>query len=156
MANDASPDQIRSAAERRFRAYLHGRGLKITRERREILAEVFSSQDHFDVRGILRRMRGKGRNVSRATVYRTVDLLVDAKLLARLEFGDGEARYELLAGRARHEHLVCTDCGRIIEFTGGEIEKLLRTVAQQHQFETDSHHVQVFGRCSRCQAERGA
>ena len=144
------------AARAQFERFLRSRGLKVTSERREVLQEVFASQDHFDVKGILRRLRGSGRRVSRATTYRTLDLLVDAKILVRLEFGDGEAHYEILHGRAHHDHFLCVRCGRIIEFENKTVERMLEEIARDYRFAAEAHSLHVHGLCSRCQDEAKA
>jgi Fur family ferric uptake transcriptional regulator len=91
--------------------------------------------------------------VSRATVYRTLDLLVDARLVSKLEFGDGEAHFEFLFGREPHEHFFCVRCGRIIEFSSPAIEAELASIAKQFGFEARTRTVHVFGECSRCRRE---
>jgi Fur family ferric uptake transcriptional regulator len=149
------PEAARELARRRFQEYLRSRRLKVTSERWDVLDEVLASQDHFDARDIVRRVRSRGRRVSRATVYRTLDLLVDARLVSKLEFGDGEAHFEILFGREQHEHLFCLRCGRIIEFTSETIERTLQAVAAQYGFEARSRSVQVTGICSRCWREAG-
>ncbi len=149
----AGDSSVREMARRRFQEYLRSHRLKVTSERWDVLDEVLGSQDHFDARGIVRRIRSHGRRVSRATVYRTLDLLVDARLVSKLEFGDGEAHYEFLFGRDQHEHLVCLRCGRIIEFTSDAIGKALEAIAAQFDFGARTRSVQVYGECSRCRRE---
>lgn len=149
MAGASREEALRDAAAR-FEEYLRTSGLNVTAARREILDEVFRSNDHFDAKGLLRRLRTRGRRVSRATTYRTLDLLVAAKIIMRLDFGDGEAHYELLHGRAHHDHFVCVRCGRIIEFTSDAIEKILARTAREYRFSAETHELHVHGRCSRC------
>lgn len=140
-------------ARTRFQEYLRGHRLNVTSERLEILEEIFASQDHFDAKGLLRRLRARGRRVSRATTYRTLDLLVDAKIIVRLEFGDGEAHYEILHGRPHHDHFLCVRCGRIIEFKSEEIERRLEEIARDYRFAPDAHYLHVRGLCSRCRVD---
>jgi Fur family ferric uptake transcriptional regulator len=136
-----------------FERFLRARGLKVTSERREVLEEVFASQDHFDAKGLVRRLRARRRRVSRATTYRTLDLLVEARLIARHDFGDGEAHYEILQGRAHHDHFLCVRCQRIIEFQNEAIEALLSRVADDYRFSVETHRLHVYGVCSRCREE---
>jgi Fur family transcriptional regulator, ferric uptake regulator len=153
MTDARDKEAARELARNRFQEYLRSRRLKVTSERWDVLDEVLASQDHFDARGIVRRIRSRGRHVSRATVYRTLDLLVDARLVSKLEFGDGEAHYEFLFGREQHEHLFCVRCGRIIEFSSPAIEAELAAIAKEFGFEARSRTVHVFGQCSRCRRE---
>jgi len=150
---DAARIEALAFARTRFEEFLRARGLKVTSERREILDEVFASHDHFDAKGLVRRLGGSGRHASRATTYRTLDLLVDAKILVKLDFGDGEAHYELIHGRARHDHFLCARCGRIIEFADAALETRLAKIAEDFRFSPEAHSVHVFGRCSRCREE---
>lgn len=150
MGEAARGEDLR-VARVEFEEFLRAKRLKVTSERREVLEEVFASQDHFDAKGLVRRLRARGRRVSRATTYRTLDLLVEARLIARHDFGDGEAHYELLHGRAHHDHFLCVRCQRIIEFQNEGVEALLRRIAEDYRFAPETHRLHVFGLCSRCQ-----
>jgi Fur family ferric uptake transcriptional regulator len=154
MTPDSHPADAAAAVRARFEEYLRRRGLNVTKERRDVLGEVFASQDHFDAKGLLRRLTARGRHVSRATLYRTLDLLVDAKIVTRLEFGDGEAHFEILHGRSHHDHFLCVRCGRIIEFEDPGIESTLDRLAAEYRFQAEEHELHVRGLCSRCQPPR--
>jgi Fur family ferric uptake transcriptional regulator len=85
-----------------------------------------------------------------ATVYRTMKLLADCGLAIPRQFGGGQTRYEPAAGRAHHDHLICTACGEIVEFANERIESLQALIARRHGFEVESHKLELYGRCARC------
>jgi Fur family ferric uptake transcriptional regulator len=135
-------------------AYLARRGLKHSRQR-ERIAEIFMSlRGHVSVDELLARARREDRRVSLATVYRTMKLLAESGLAAAREFGDGQTRWEVAAGREHHDHLICTGCGEIVEFTNEQIEALQAAVAKKHGFEVERHRLELYGRCARCRDPR--
>jgi len=137
-------------------AYLARRGLKHSRQR-ERIAEIFMGlRGHVSVDELLARARREDRRVSLATVYRTMKLLAESGLAAAREFGDGQTRWEVAAGRAHHDHLICTACGEIVEFTNEQIEALQAAVAKKHGFEVERHRLELYGRCARCRDARRA
>ncbi len=150
---EASRDEVLRVARLEFEGFLRARRLKVTSERRDVLAEVFASQDHFDAKGLVRRLRAGGRRVSRATTYRTLDLLVESRIIMRHDFGDGEAHYELRHGRAHHDHFHCVRCERIIEFENEGIQALVRKIGADYRFAPETHRLHVYGLCSRCRDE---
>lgn len=134
----------------RFRRFLAGQGLRMTRERLAILAAVLESTDHFDVEELYSRLRTRDRRVSRATVYRTLHLLVESGLVDRARFGSDSFSYEQIGGRGHHDHMVCNDCGRVIEFVSDEIELLQKAACAEHNFVPETRRLTVFGRCGSC------
>jgi Fur family ferric uptake transcriptional regulator len=139
----------------RFRQFLAGRGLRMTRERLAILAAVLDTHDHFDVENLYLKLRTRERRVSRATVYRTLHLLVECGLVDRARFGTDAFSYEQIRGRDHHDHMVCNDCGRVIEFVSREIEQLQEAACEEHDFLPESHRLTVFGRCAGCVEREG-
>ncbi|HEY3359990.1 MAG TPA: transcriptional repressor [Polyangia bacterium] len=126
-------------------------GLKSTRQRDLIVDEFLRADGHISIEELLARVRRKSPRVGYVTVYRTLKLLADAELAVARQFGDGQSRFERADGAARphHDHLICTECGRILEFENPEIERLQELVAQQHGFEVVSHKLEIYGRCLR-------
>jgi Fur family ferric uptake transcriptional regulator len=131
-----------------FTVYLKRNGLKMTRERRLILREIFYADSHLEAEDLLMRFRRRGEKVSRATIYRTFDLLVKAKLIERSDFGHNHYHYEKSFGRKHHDHLICENTGKVIEFTDQRLENLLKEICEQHQFRMESRSLQIFGTCS--------
>jgi Fur family ferric uptake transcriptional regulator len=99
---------------------------------------------------VVLRVRREDRRVSVATVYRTMKLLAEGGLAVARNFGDGQTRYEVAAGRSHHDHLVCVGCGNIEEFAEPDIEARQAAVALRHGFEVNHHRLELYGRCSRC------
>ena len=142
--------------ERRlFADFLRRRGLKTTRERTALFEEIFATHHHFDADDLVVRPRGKGKKVSRATVYRTLDLLYDCGLVSRVRLNDEKYRYERLRIGEHHDHLICTGCSAVIEFVEPRIEELQESVCRKYGFSPTTHSHQIRGFCAECQAREG-
>lgn len=143
--------------QRLLREHLRRKGLKMTRERGRIVEEIFKTSGHFRPEDLLMRFRGRGVTVSRATVYRTLDLLVDCGLVRRETFGGGThyERAHHVEGESHHDHLVCSACGAIFEFHNAEIERLQDQVCAEFGFEPHGHSHQITGLCADCRAGAG-
>jgi len=137
-------------AREALRAFLKRGGLRFTSVRREIVEEVFSRREHFDVRELMRRLRKKHRQISRASLYRTLGLLVSAGLLSRVDLGEGFSRYESRLGLMHHDHLLCLGCGKIIEFSSPRLEALQKEVCRVRSFRATGHSLQIKGYCREC------
>ncbi len=139
-------------AEDDFREYLRQRGLKFTAERRTLLRSILQTQDHFEPEELLLSLRHKGIGVGKATIYRTLPLLVDSGILRRAFLGRSRSYYEVCLGTVPHDHMVCTACGTIIEFDSSEILQLRQRLTAEAGFQAESHRFQIAGLCSRCRA----
>lgn len=135
-----------------FQEFLRQRNLKLTQQRRVVLDRTLELRKHFSAEELFEELRAHG--ISKATVYRTLALLVEAGLLEALDFERGHKVYER-AGReeAHHDHLICLGCNQIIEFHNEQIEQLQTQVARRYDFEMVSHTHQIFGVCSRCRRQ---
>lgn len=134
-----------------FHAYLESRNLRNTAERRAILKEIAGMEDpHFSAEDLLVRFRNRGGTISRATIYRTLDHLVESGLVRRLSFGRKHSTYESNVSRRHHEHLICVACGVVIEFAQPDLEQLLEEVCRRKRFTADRHSLQILGRCRKC------
>lgn len=147
-------DAYTKKAKKKFWDFLKKKNLKITGEREKILEEVFSTHEHFDAEKILMNFKQKGVKVSRATIYRTLDLLVECNLVKKLSLGEQHARYEHILGHTHHDHLICSECGKIVEFNSPGIEKLQKEICDQYGFKETEHSLRIFGLCSECQAKK--
>lgn len=133
-----------------LKAYIAKHGLKTSRQR-ELIAEVFfASPGHLSVDELLERVRSQDPKVGQATVYRTMKLLVEIGLAGARQFGDGHTRYEPVESREHHDHLICTSCGKIVEFHNSQIEELQTRVARQHGFVVTRHKLELYGLCADC------
>ncbi len=137
--------------DQKFEHYLRKKNLKLTQERRVILDEMSGSERHFGPEELLTQLREKGKRVSRATVYRTLDLLVDSGVVKKVCLGPQQFYYESLANKKqKHSHLVCLKCGRIVEFSDPRTEERINQICDEHNFRMTSRCFQVFGLCSKC------
>ncbi|OGC76392.1 MAG: hypothetical protein A2Z27_01420 [candidate division Zixibacteria bacterium RBG_16_50_21] len=137
--------------DQKFEFYLRRKNLKLTQERRVILNEMSGSDKHFGPEDLLIQIREKGKRVSRATVYRTLDLLVDSGVVKKVCLGPQQFYYESLAQKEqRHSHLVCLKCGKIVEFSDPRTEERINEICRENNFRMTSRCFQVFGFCSRC------
>jgi Fur family ferric uptake transcriptional regulator len=152
VARPLSEDEIRTA-ESIFRSYLHDHRLKYTPERQTLLQEVLGNPEHFEADQLLVSLRQAGKRVAKATIYRTLPLLVDCGIINQVQFGGALARYEHTFAQTPHDHMVCRRCGRIIEFDSGEVLRLREELSRQLNFEPMSHRFQITGVCAQC---RGA
>ena len=140
-----------NADERRvFDDFLRKKGLKVTRERTALFDEIFSTHRHFDAEDLVIRMRDRGTKVSRATIYRTLELLHECGLVGRVRLNEEKYRYERLRKGEHHDHLVCSSCGKVIEFIDAAIEKRQEAVCKEYDFAATSHSHQIRGICSTC------
>ena len=111
---------------------------------------VFLSDDHPSVEGIRRALKERGERVGTATVYRTLEVLVESGLVREHDFGEGFKRYEPMPGQAHHEHLICERCGRVVEFQNEPLERMLPIIADEHRFQHLRHRIEIYGICRDC------
>lgn len=130
--------------EKDFKELLAKEGLKSTAARISILEDILSSNDHRECEEIYADLLRKKINVSRATVYRTLDVLVKYDYARKLDIGDGRIRYEKKLGTSHHDHMICIDTGDIIEFHNEEIELLQDKIAKRHGYKVVRHVHQLF------------
>lgn len=137
----------------RFERFLRDRSLKLTDERRTLVAAIFAATHHFDADQLHMELKVKGCDVSRATVYRTLDLMVQAGLVRKSSFGDMHAHYEAVHPGEHHDHLICLNCHKVIEFFRPDLEALQDSICGEYQFLPLHHSHQIFGICTECIAE---
>jgi Fur family ferric uptake transcriptional regulator len=136
-----------------FRRYLRQQGLPVTQQRDAVADVVFSSAEHLSVEEIEAELKKRGERIGKATIYRTMEILVRAGLVEDHDFGDGFKRYEHLFGQQPvHEHLVCTHCRKVVEFRRREIQRIQDEVAREHGFVAARHRLEIYGLCPDCQA----
>jgi len=141
---------------RLFGRYLREQGLPVTHQREAVAEVVFTSPEHLSVDEIERQLRAGGERIGKATVYRTLDLLVRSRLVEEHDFGEGFKRYEhRLSRQPVHEHLICLECGKVIEFRSPEIQGVEERVQVKHGFVPARHRLEIYGLCREC-SEAGA
>ena len=136
-----------------FRAFVARKGLKWTRQREIILDEFLHSKQHLSTEDFYLEVRRKHPHIGYATVYRTLKLFTECGIAEEHDFGAGQALFELSHRGGHHDHLICTECGAIIEFKDQRIEQLQEQVAKDHQFRMTSHRLEIFGLCAKCAAK---
>ena len=136
-----------------FERYLKTKGLKLTRARRELLDVVFEIHEHFTADDLYEHCRDRKMRVSKATLYRTLSLLLDCNLLVSHDFDEGAKYYEHIYGHRHHDHFFCLECKKIIEFRSERIEELQDDAAAEFGFKPMRHSLAIFGLCRECQAE---
>ena len=119
-------------------------GLRYTNQRQAVWDEIKSNDDHRDAEQIYNALRNNNLNVSRATVYRTIDVLVKNRLVRKMDVGDGRSLYELRLDDEHHDHMICLVTGDIIEFYNEELEELQDKIAKKHGYKVVRHVHQLF------------
>ena len=135
-----------------FRDFLKKRAMRHTKEREAIVREILSSEDHFDVDELFIRLKKK-TGVSKASIYRTIPLLIEAGLITEVYLENGHMHYEHVYGRDHHCHLRCNNCKKIVEFADERLEGIERDVATKYGFVCEGHKLEIQGLCSDCAAE---
>jgi Fur family transcriptional regulator, ferric uptake regulator len=136
-----------------FRRYLRDQGLPITQQRDTIAEVVFESPDHQSVEDIEAKLRTRSERIGKATIYRTLEMLVKSGLVAEHDFGEGFKRYEHLFGQAPvREHLVCTECAKVKAIDSAELQRVHQEVAQRQGFLPARYRLTIYGICKDCQA----
>jgi len=123
---------------------------RVTPERFAVLDAVLQSQGHFDAEGLYYRMISSGIKVSKATVYNTLELLQECGLVSKYRFAENTSRYEKAFGKPHHHHLICLECGDIIEFVNDKLERIQEDVCTEENFRPQTSTLQIFGICSKC------
>jgi Fur family ferric uptake transcriptional regulator len=135
-----------------FQEYLRANRFKFTPTRRLIFEEIFQAQEvHLNAYEIHKSLRKKGRKVSLATIYRTLNLLVQTYLVSEIDLGEAHAHYEPDVHKRGHGHLVCLSCGRVREFSHQKIQGIIAKIGNDNNYQTDKFSIQVFGYCNACQ-----
>jgi Fur family ferric uptake transcriptional regulator len=133
-----------------FLRHIQGAGLKRTAQRDLILDVFLRTEEHLSSEDLYSLVKREDQTIGQTTVYRTLKLLTDAGLAREVRFGDGRTRYEHNYKHPHHDHMICTACGKTIEFFSDELEKLQDKIAARHEFEITHHTLRMFGYCADC------
>ena len=136
---------------RAFGRYLRDLGLPVTHQREAVAEVVFGSQEHLSVDDIEGELRDREERIGKATIYRTLDLLVRSRLVEEHDFGEGFKRYEhRLSSHPIHEHLICLACGKVEEFESRELYGVEHRVRDEHGFQPVRRRLEIYGLCKDC------
>ncbi len=137
-----------------FSSFLRDRGQRVTKERTLILQKISSGNGHFDPESLYVQMRETGLKASRASVYRTLNLLHECGLIERVRTTDRGSIYESTFGHKHHDHMLCLQCGKVIEFYSEELERLQESICINQGFQGKSHTLEIRGFCRKCRKKK--
>jgi Fur family ferric uptake transcriptional regulator len=155
-------DAAHKCAKQRFMDFLGGKNLRVTAQRQAIIETAFSTRQHFTAEQLLAWSRRRDKSVSRATVYRTLPLLTESGLVREMDFGKDHKFYDPnYAEHPHHNHIICQDCEKIVEFDSAKIEKLENEISRRLGFALKAHRLQITATCEElkrlgaCKKKRG-
>ncbi|HLR32210.1 MAG TPA: transcriptional repressor [Fodinibius sp.] len=151
MAHPAKEETI-DLVKKIFSSYLKEHNQRQTPERFMVLGEIYRADGHFDADDIFFNMKNAGTRVSRATVYNTLDLLVECGLVQRQQFGENQYYYERAYAYQQHDHIICQECGAVIEFCDPRIQEIKTMMENIHDFNISGHSLHFFGSCGDIEA----
>ncbi|MDZ4759325.1 MAG: transcriptional repressor [Bacteroidota bacterium] len=138
-------EDLKATVKQKFIEYLELKGQRKTPERFAILEEIYSKKEHFDVERLYDQMKERNYRVSRATVYNTLDLLLECGLVARHQFGENMAVFEQAYGYKQHDHMICNHCTKILEFCDPRIQQIQNMIGGILNFNITSHSLNLYG-----------
>jgi Fur family ferric uptake transcriptional regulator len=153
MSTHRNEEEIIQQVLKIFTTQLEKAGLRKTPERFAILEEIYKRHDHFDAEALYIHMKNRNDRVSRATVYNTLELLVNCDLVKKHQFGKNLAQFEKSYGYKQHDHIICANCGKVVEFCDPRVQQIKNMVGEMLNFRITHHSLNLYGICGSCQKE---
>ncbi|MFN3505141.1 MAG: Fur family transcriptional regulator [Caldimicrobium sp.] len=135
---------------KKFKDYLKKKGLKYTQEREDILKEILSIGDHFDVESLYFRFKNKNSKISKASIYRTLPLLIEGGYIQEVYKQEGHSHYEVTINKKPHLHFICIHCGEVLEVMDDVLIRLIKKHEKQKNYKLLTYHLEIFGLCPTC------